>query len=548
MNYRFINLFIASIYKYLKEKIKQIYFSTSLYNKTLSVVPPTRSYDMNNIPLLQEIIDQDEKIINIIKEFSKNIWKLDNIGNNNIHKLNAFSWLPLFDVKKDKVLVKNLILEWLKKYENYNSNAWSLNLISKRIIFWICCSHFTVRSEDLVFRNRVINSIIKQSFHLNKNINLLSKPIDRVFALVSLVLTSITFEGYQKLFQVSLKNLNTEAKSMIDKNGFVLSKDPEEQFWLLHHLFIVKEFLIFSQNTSPEFIDNLIVSVGNNLLGLYYSNNEIPLFNGSKKLNIENFNKLLKLKNYNFEKKNITHSYLYTKIKKFELMMDANNPPPDFKSQNYQSGCLSFEFLYNGEKIITNCGSAKNFSDNLSIISQSTAAHSTITINDTSSCLSQQNKLIKKYFGNSLKRKLKVYKKDIMKSKHFATVSAGHNGYNSNYNCLYERKITINDLEHKLLGEELIIITKKSNKNINYALRFHVIPETKLLQTQGGDILLSLHNQGWKFQTNKSNLKIEKNLYFANYDKIIESQCIVIEGKLNESLNKIEWSLEKTNK
>ena len=130
------------------------------------------------------------------------------------------------------------------------------------------------------------------------------------------MLTSITFEGYQKLFQVSLKNLNTETKSMIDKNGFVLSKDPEEQFWLLHHLFIVKEFLIFSQNTSPEFIDNLIMSVGNNLLGLYYSNNEIPLFNGSKKLNIENFNKLLKLKNYNFEKKNITHSYLYTKIKK----------------------------------------------------------------------------------------------------------------------------------------------------------------------------------------------------------------------------------------
>ena len=60
--------------------------------------------------------------------------------------------------------------------------------------------------------------------------------------------------------------------------------------------------------------------------------------------------------------------------------------------------------------------------------------------------------------------------------------------------------------------------------------------------------LLSLHNQGWKFRTNKSNLKIEKNLYFANYDKNIESQCIVIEGKLNESLNKIEWSLEKTNK
>ena len=195
-------------------------------------------------------------------------------------------------------------------------------------------------------------------------------------------------------------------------------------------LFLIKEFLVFSQNTSPEFIDNLINQVGDNYKSLFYSNNNMPLFNGAKELNTENFNKLLKIKNYNFEKQNSFHFYLYSKIKKFELMLDANNPPPDFKSQNYQSGCLSFEFLYNGKKIITNCGSAKNFSTKLSNLSQTTAAHSTLTINDTSSCLSQQNRLIKKYFGNSLKRKLKVYKKDTMKSKSILTISAGHDGYN----------------------------------------------------------------------------------------------------------------------
>ena len=547
MNFVFIKFFIASIYKLINENLKKLYFSTNFYNRTIHVVPPTRSYDMNNIPLLEEILDKNQTRIYLIKKFSTNIWKLDNIGQKNIDELNTFSWLPSLDIKKDQRLVRDIIREWLKKYENFNSTTWSLKIISKRIIFLICCSHFTVRSQDLVFRNNVVINIIKQAFHLNNNIKLLNKPIDRVFAIASLILTSITFEGYQKLFQGSLKSLNVEIKSMIDKNGFVLSKDPEEQFWLLHHLFLIKEFLVFSQNTSPEFIDNLINQVGDNYKSLFYSNNNIPLFNGAKELNTENFNKLLKIKNYNFEKQNSFHFYLYSKIKKFELMLDANNPPPDFKSQNYQSGCLSFEFLYNGEKIITNCGSAKNFSTKLSNLSQTTAAHSTLTINDTSSCLSQQNKLIKRYFGNSLKRKLKVYKKDTMKSKSILTISAGHDGYNSNFNCLYERKLTINELKKNLSGEELIIVTKETKSDINYALRFHVTPHTKLLKTQGGDILLSLSNQGWKFTCDKGNLKIENNLYFANHEKILESQCIVIEDKLSDSLNKIHWSLEKTN-
>ena len=85
---------------------------------------------------------------------------------------------------------------------------------------------------------------------------------------------------------------------MIDKNGFVLSKDPEEQFWLLHHLFLIKEFLVFSQNTSPEFIDNLINQVGDNYKSLFYSNNNIPLFNGANNIYTYNIYKSLNKESY----------------------------------------------------------------------------------------------------------------------------------------------------------------------------------------------------------------------------------------------------------
>ena len=52
---------------------------------------------------------------------------------------------------------------------------------------------------------------------------------------------------------------------------------------------------------------------------------------------------------------------------------------------------------------------------------------------------------------------------------------------------MYERKILINESENKLIGDELIVVAKKDLTFLNFALRFHIMPENKLIQTQGGD-------------------------------------------------------------
>lgn len=398
----------------------------------------------------------------------------------------------------------------------------------------------------MVFRAKITNNIVKQALHLNKNLTFIHNKLDKILVLASLVLVSVTFEGNQKLFQNTIKNLSNEIKSIIDKNGFVESKNPEDQFWLLHHLILTREFLIFSQNTVPEFLDQNIQKIGDNYKSLLLSNNHLPLFNGAKNRDTLEFNKFLKAKNYKFEKKNKSHAYLISKIKKFEIALDANNPPTDLNSQNYQAGCLSFEFIYNGKKVISNCGSAHNFKGDLPYLSQTTAAHSTLTINDTSSCLFQKNKLIRSFYGNSLLQKLKVYKKDLNTDKDTISIISGHNGYQKKYNTLHERKIVIQENEGKLTGDELLIVAKKDLAFLNFSLRFHITPESKLIQTQGGDILLSVDNQGWRFKCSHP-VKIEDSLYFAHYDKILESKCVLVEGVLKDKVNNINWTLEKAN-
>jgi uncharacterized heparinase superfamily protein len=90
-------------------------------------------------------------------------------------------------------------------------------------------------------------------------------------------------------------------------------------------------------------------------------------------------------------------------------------------------------------------------------------------------------------------------------------------------------------------------VAKNEYAFLNFSLRFHVMPDARLIQTNGGDVLISIKNQGWKFQCKNQDVKIENSLYFAEKEKVQETTCIVIEGTLKQEINKIIWSLEKTN-
>ena len=540
-------LWLTAIWKFIRNKYRFIYFNSKYYDHSLKADPVSRIYDLHNTHFLSELQDKNNKNYLLALKFKKNIWKLDNLNRDNIKDLHKFSWLNYININKDLEYSKDIIQGWLDNFSNYNSKIWHPTVIAYRLIFWISNTSSTIRSEDLVFRTKVIHNILKQALHLSKNISLISNKLDRVLAIFSLILVSTSFEGYKKLFDSSLKKLHELVKELIDKKGLVKSRSIEDQFWLLHHLIAIKESLKISQNLIPETLEDNIKIVGKNLISLLYANHTIPLFNGAKFYDCSNFLKLIKLKGYKFDDSSNETNFLFGQINKLEVCMDANSPPSDTHARHYQAGCLSFELLYNGTKVITNSGSAKNFSKELSYLSQSTAAHSCLTINDTSSCLFQKNSFIKKYYGDALLQRLKVNRKELIHNSITATLSASHDGYLKKYSTLFDRTISMNGADNIIQGKDLLTVSENDYAFLNFSIRFHVLPEAKLIKTNGGDVLISIKNQGWKFKSEDQDIKIESSLYFAEYNKIQETSCILVEGSLKQSINKILWSIEKTN-
>ena len=546
-NLNTFNLYLLSLKKSFQDGLREKKFKSSNYNVSLGGIQPHRIYESSNIFLIQDLINHDPIILNSVRKFTTNVWKITNLEEDKTKKLHNFCWLPALNIKTEKELGCLIIDQWINNFSNYNEKYWALDVVTMRLIYWISSYEIIFKNSDLIFRSKVINNIVKQTKHLFKNISLVSSGVDKIRSLAALILVGNSFEQYEEYTQYGLKNLEDELGNFINKDGFVKSKNPEDLFWTLYFLVLIKEWLILSRKQTPAFINIYINSLGISFKFLRFSNGDLPLFNGANHINTEKFYEFLESRGYEFESmENIFCGYAKIKSKKIELFMDANNPSSMLHSRNYQAGPLSFELASNGIKFICNSGSGKNLGEELSYLSSSTAAHSTVTINDTSSCIFQKNALVRKYFGNSLIEKHNIVKKEFKNDKEFIQCIVAHDGYEKRFKILHERQITLFKLKNHIEGIDSLKCKDLENKNLTFSVRFHIHPDIRITKTMGNDILLSSNEgEGWIFRSPQIPTKIEKNLYFGNSDNIKESSFILLEGNIENENTNIIWHLEK---
>jgi len=196
---------------------------------------------------------------------------------------------------------------------------------------------------------------------------------------------------------------------------------------------------------------------------------------------------------------------------------------------------------YNNIKLISNNGYFQNSKHQLNLISKSTATHSTLCIDNQSSCKFRKdsNGLMKVDKG------LKILKKNILFNKDHWSIMGSHDGYLKKYGIIHERKIDFYPNNNKLIGEDKLV-KKKNFKSTNFEIRFHFEPGTKITKTQDNkSILIEIENSGWRFFADNHLIDIETGLYFGNKNSFVENQNISISGKTRNEEQTIGWQIIK---
>ena len=478
-----------------------------------------------------------------IQDFSlKNIWSDERIIKKDFRKLHGFFWLFSLDLNSSKKDVQNILWNWFKKNQNYNANSWETDLLSKRVISWISNTKITYENSDEVFKNEFDYLIKKQINHLINEIDRSKKIDDKIIGCAAIILAGVSFNDKTKFLNYGLNLLKRIINFTFNKQGFPKSRNLRQLTFFLKYFILIREWLKESQNFIPEYLDEIIYYLGQSYSVINKTSEVTFLFNGNQITNNLNFNNYLKRLGYNFKaESHEVGDYIFLTSKKLSLVMDLGSTPEKKFSENYQAGALSFEIVCNGEKIVSNSGYFQNSRHQLNLISKSTACHSSLIINNSSS-----NQFIKNSDGSSyVDSSTRVHNKSINIKKNHWIISAEHDGYLKRFGVTHSRKIEFFHDLNKFIGSDKII-RKKKGKEINFEIRFHLDPKTRVMKTQDNkSIYIECNNEAWKFKSAEYNIDFETGLFFGNKNNYLENQNIVISGVTQNETQEMIWEIEK---
>ena len=545
-----MKLYFFSILKFFSLSFRNYYFKSNFYNKRLITFFPDRIFYNPSTYLSASLTTSNGDFYKIKNTKPNLLWKINSDDKKKFKNLHSFLWLTKLDRKDSKNIVKNIIDDWIYNFFNYNPETWELEITAKRIIAWASNTDITLEGANKEYREKFFLSLIKQSNFILKNINSLFYSPSKIICCSAIILSGIIFKENNLNYKIGIKELEKIIKNYFDINGFPKSRNPEEVFISIKYLILIREWFKESQKPIPTFLNEIISKCGNCYATLSCSNKKFPLFNGATEFTYQNYDAFLKSLKYKFANKNHEISDLIKiKQKKIEFFIDCGNPPPNNFARHYQAGCLSFEFISNKQKVICNSGYGKYLSHNLTSISRSTAAHSTLYINDTSSCVFQKNKFINKIYGSTLLEKHKVINKNYIEDKNFYSISASHNGYEKKFGYIHTRSIKILKKNDLIFGQDELRKTRNYSGSLFYFVRFHIYPDTKIVKTKAGNaILISLPNkEGWLLKSKTNDFRIEKNIFLGNKNKVINNEAVYIVGGIKEETVLIKWEIERIN-
>ncbi len=532
----YINQFFSRILK----GFKTIYLSSKFYDKKISKIYYDDFRYKPSPYLFSSIIKYQKKKYKIEDFAIESIWQ-NNLTLEDFEKLNNFFWFFSLDLKSSKKATQNVIENWIKNNEKYNTKSWDFDLTSKRIIAWLSNYQLTYEDSNKEYQDKFNLIVQKQTNHLINEAGKSDLFEDKMIGSAAIILVGLSYQDKKNYLLNGLDLLKNIIKSSLDAEGFPKSRSIKQLVFYLKYFILIREWFKESQTIVPEYIDETIYYLGQGYAFTWQNINQDILFNGNTISNNSEFDQYLIRLGYKFKSEsNELGGYVHLKNKKLNLVMDVGiNPKKDF-SKDYQSGALSFEIISNGKKLITNSGYFPK-KNKLNALSKMSASHNTLIIDDHSSCKFEE----KKKFNTSIEEGLKIIKKNIIFEKNYWKISAAHDGYLNKYNSIHEREIEFYPDQTKFVGIDKII-KKNFNYNIKFDIRFHLEPNIKLMKTQDNkSILIELNNEGWKFTCNNFDINIDNGLYFGNKNSYMPNQNIFISGisyNQNESIN---WEITK---
>ena len=464
----------------------------------------------------------------------------------------GFGWLRHLRAADSGITRANaraLVDEWIALQGSWNATAWRPDILSRRIMSWFSQSPLLLNDADVRFYRRFMRSLTKQVRCLRHTATNTRDGVPRLQAAMALSYAALCLAGQSRHLRKSVRWLTDELGKQILPDGGHISRNPGALIELLLDLLPLRQAFASRNVAPPPALLNAIDRMMPMLRFFRHGDGNFAHFNGMGATQPDLLAPILAYDDARGEPvANAPHSG-YQRIEAADvlLLMDTGRPPPIPLGQEAHAGCLSFELSAKAQRIIVNCGIPATNRETWRQVARATAAHSTVTFNDTSSCRFLESAWLRRlFFGSPIVGGPTQVPVSRDNRGDAVVLRASHDGYADRYDVIHQRDIMLAADGSRLDGEDTFAPadgdTLPSSAHDEFAVRFHLHPSIKANRlTDGHGVMLMMPNRDvWTFSAFEDQVEIEESVYLAGPDGPRRTAQIVIYGRARK-VPRVRW-------
>ena len=468
-------------------------------------------------------------------------------------QLLGFGWLRHLRAADSSITRANaraLVGEWIALQGAFDTlEGWRPDIVARRIISWLCQAPLVLHDADMKFYRRFLRNLTRQVRYLHRTVNATRDGLPRIQAVVALTYAALCMQGQARLLKGVTRKLSDELGRQVLPDGGHASRNPGALIELLLDLLPLRQAFAARNVPPPPALNNAIDRMMPMLRFFRHGDGNFALFNGMGPTRTELVSTVLAYDDARGNPvANAPHSgYQRVQAGDALLIVDAGPPPPLAMSAEGNAGCLSFELSARNHRIVVNCGLPAVSRSTWRHVARATAAHSTVTFNDTSSCRFMTSESLKSLLGVPILSGPADVQVARQERDSGVMLRLSHDGYLDRFGVVHHRSFRLSSDGKRLDGEDAFagahgeaLSTRRGDA---FAVRFHLHPTLKASRhSDGHGAMLVLPNKEvWTFDAYEEKVELEESVYLAGPDGPRRAVQIVIHGRARD-VPRVQWT------
>ena len=467
-------------------------------------------------------------------------------------RLHSFSWLRHARATKSDeryAVARRITDEWIATHgRRITGIAWDPDVTAQRIIAWLSHSTVILKNADVRFYRRVLKSLHMQIRYLELTARHAPDGEIRLRIRIALAVATVSLASSNGRLKRAGRQLDRELDRQILGDGGHISRNPRVGLELLFDLLPLRQTYVNLGFDPPARLMPAIDRMYPALRFFRHQGGELALFNGATTTLA---NELMAVLRYDETAgrpfKALPHlDYHRLAVRDTVLIVDTGKPFSTAMSRTAHAGCLSFEMSSGKHRFVINSGAPRFAGENYRQLARATAAHSTVTVNDTSSCRISKSAITGPVFSDGV-TEVKVERAELDDGSE--GLIARHDGYLAPFGLIHERTLQVNAQGNQIRGNDRLIREDGSDPPVDLetraVIRFHIHPQIEIREVDEHEVRLAAPDgEAWALSTSDTAIQVEDDVFFADPSGIRASRQIELHFPHGDSLE-IQWVLSR---